>query len=95
MIADTSMQRSHIALALLPLLLCTAVPPTAAQAPPVGDILSQVVIFLNIQYMCIYMFAPVSLCTMVYRSNLKRWNQICHVSFALFSVLVILWVLHD
>lgn len=34
------MQRSYVAMLLLPLLLSAAVPPTAAQ-PPVGDILSQ------------------------------------------------------
>ena len=66
------MQRSHTALALLPLLLCTAVPPTTAQAPPVGDILSQVVIFLDMKDLYIYMLAPVSLCATLYWSNLKR-----------------------
>ena len=35
------MQRSCVAMLLLPLLLSVAVPPAAAQ-PPVGDIISQV-----------------------------------------------------
>ena len=70
-LAGTNMQRSHMALALLPLLLCTAVPPTAAQAPPVGDILSQVFTLLNTNmYSCMLAPLPVP-CAMLYWSNLR------------------------
>ena len=57
------MQRSYVAMLLLPLILSAAVPPAAAQ-PPVGDILSQVysspvtaisqaTVFLNISMVCL------------------------------------------